>query len=312
MNIIKAFSQTGIGQRANINKPNTQIKINFTSKSDIAEFSTKTPAKNKTEKHTALALALIGTISANTAKKSKLLEAKKAQKYAQKVQVQAEKLKGEVSELFNNGGIKDGRVVANVFQGDCFEIMEEFTQDGSLSRRSGFINKTLSSCEVLTNEGKDFYEFDNGALAAFKKGRVFENGKSKAAEQFYFEDGELVQYEKDVEVFSDEVGKAAKQLMFKDGKLIQYGKDIEFSIFGTWMMKNGLIFEDGKLVRYEKDVISDAGEGTKTAKCVFFKEGKLSKYLEGYEETFEGSKKAELCLHKTDGRWKLEHNCNID
>ena len=182
------------------------------------------------------------------------LNAKKAQKYAENIKSQAEKLKDEVTELFNNGGMKDGNKVANIIQqDDGVKLMEELASDGSLLRKSTFMDKMLE-IEVSTKKGQDVFVFENGILLVYNKDlERLADGSKKVAKILQFNDDKLLAYNNGCEEFADGSKKVAKVLIFNDDKLLAYNKGYEEFVDGSEKAAKILQFEDGKLSVYSKN-----------------------------------------------------------
>ena len=228
-------------------------------------------------------------------KTGKFLGARKAQKYAEKVQTQANKIKEEVTSLYNNGGKIDGKIVANIDREDGIDFMREMASDGTILRESMFIDKILSNVSISTKKGKDVFSFlANGKLSTYKKGwEWLADGSEKAAKKLFFEDGKLFEYTKGLEKLADGSEKAAKKLFFEDGKLFEYTKGFEKLTDGSVKVAKVLLFKDGKLSEYGKGLEKLADGSVKVAKGLLFKDGKLSEYGKGLEKLADGSEKAE-------------------
>ena len=213
-----------------INKQNPKTNpqgqaTNLSLKPDTVEINKKT--NKKVGKYIAIGLAAAATVAGAlflvTKGKTCLLElnAKKAQKVADDLQVRAEELRKEVIELFNNNGIKQGNKVAEIIkQDDGSKLMQEFASDGSILRKSIFIDEALDSIMLPAKKGDDVFEFmQDGKLSKYLKGyENFEDGSEKAAKTLLFEDGKLCGYAKGYEKFEDGSEKIAKTLLFEDGK----------------------------------------------------------------------------------------------
>ncbi len=206
-----------------------QPYVDLSQKPDTVKLSSKVNNNKKVGKY--IAIGAIGAaimaggviLACSLIKNGKLLGADKAQKYASKIQSEAEKLSQEVTELFNNGGIKNGNKIANITQGESgVEIMEELASDGSLLRKSTFSNKILSEIELPTKKGSDKFLFEDGKLSGYAKGyEEAADGSVKYAKLLVFEDGKLSGYTKGLEKAADGSGKAAKELVFEDGKFFK-------------------------------------------------------------------------------------------
>ena len=274
-----------------INKQNPKTNpqgqaTNLPLKSDTVEINKKT--NKKVGKYIAISLAATATVAGTlflvTKGKTCLLElnAKKAQKVADDLQVRAEKLKEEVVELFNNNGIKQGNKVAEIIkQDDGSKLMQELASDGSILRKSIFIDEALDSIRLPAKKGDDVYSFmQDGKLSKYLKGHEeFEDGSWKAAKFLWFEDGKLSIYAKGYEEFEDGSWKAAKILTFEDEKLSEYTKGCEAFEDGSWKTAKTLTFEDGKLSMYAKGREEFEDGSWKTAKFLSFEDGKPFKNM---------------------------------
>ena len=285
-----------------------QPYVDLSSKPDTVEISSKN--NKKIGKY--LAIGAIGAailaggaiLACSLVKNGKLLGADKAQKYASKIQSEAEKLSQEVTELFNNGGIKNGNKIANITQGESgVEIMEELASDGSLLRKSTFSDKILSEIELPAKKGSDKFLFKDGKLTGYAKGyEESADGSYKYAKKLVFEDDKLAKYRKGYERSADGSYKFAKDLVFKDGKLAKYTKGFEESADGSRKYAKDLVFIDGKLTEYIKGFEISADGRIKYAKGLNFIDGKLAFYRKGFEESADGSIKLAKSLDFEDGK----------
>jgi len=297
-----------------INKQNPKTNLqgqatNLPLKPDTVEINKKT--NKKVGKYIAIGLAAAATVAGVlflvTKGKTCLLElnVKKAQKVAEDLQVRAEELRKEVIELFNNNGIKQGNKVAEIIeQDDGSKLMQELASDGSILRKSIFIDKVLDSIMLPAKQGKDVYHFwQDGKLKEYAKGfEKLENGSEKVAKRLFFKDGKLERYVKGFEKLEDGSEKIAKFLQIKDGKCIAYAKGFEVLEDGRVKIAKGLLFEDGKLERYMKGCEQFEDGSEKTAKCLLFEDGKLKEYAKGFEVLEDGSKKIAKSLEFEDGK----------
>lgn len=263
--------------RAAENKP----KVNLTQKPDEVKISSSTN-KKKIAKYVGIGIAIAGALATTafllTKGKTCLLEfnAKKAQKYAEEIQEKAEKLKEEVIELFNAGGIKNGNKVANIIDDVDCKIMEEIDSSGILIRKSTFNpDGTLSKIELPAKKGADLYSFW---------------------------DGELTEYVKNFQQDSKGNISIAKRLLFEDGKLAEYVKNFQEDPEGNISVAKALGFEDGKLVEYTKNFQEDSEGNMSGAKVLDFEDGKLAGYVKNLQVDFEGNSSATKEIEFTPGK----------
>ncbi len=192
--------------------------------------------------------------------------AQNVQKQADEAMEYAQKLFDEVTGLFKKGEemAPDGTALRRITGDDTSKIMEEFSQDGTLLRRSEFINDILDNVEEGIEE--------------------FADGSRKIARRFgFFVDGTLTDYQEGIETFADESGKVAKNIIFKDGKPCLYQEGCETFADESGKVAKNVIFEDGKLSLYQEGIETFADKSGKVAKTIGFEEGKPSSYQEGCE-----------------------------
>lgn len=86
----------------------------------------------------------------------------------------AQELFNEVTELFKKGDeiAPDGTVLRKITGDDAEKIMEEFSQDGTLVRRSSFIYDTLDNVE----------EFADGTRKIAKQFKLTDKGWQEVSE----------------------------------------------------------------------------------------------------------------------------------
>ena len=225
-------------------------KVDLSQKLDSVELSKKITNKSKAGKYIKIGIILAAVVAgvALINKYGIKCNSKKINKYA-------EKLKNEVTELFTNEGMKDGKKIAEIADGlEGQKIMREFASDSStVLRESTFVDRVLSSIKVKAEKGKDVYEFNNGLLSSFFKSKeALENGGFKAAKMLGFENGKLIEYAKGVEKSANGDLKIANQLKYKDGKLIEYAKGVEGLNEENEKCAKKLSYQEGKLINNAK------------------------------------------------------------
>lgn len=301
------LQQTIDRQKAGVSAAVQQPKPNLTQKPEIIE-SVQKPAKSKIGKYLAIgAVCLVAATGAaliinSLIRKGNLLGAKDALKYAEKAQAQADeaqkyaenirseagKLYTEITELFNNGGMKDGNKVANIttLKGGT-ELMEELASDGStVLRKSTFIDKVLSDIEIPQEKGcnKFIFTVTKGELLIFNEGyEKLADGSEKIAKELIFEDGKLDIFKEGFESFANGSEKIAKELNFIDRELSSFKEGIEKSADGRQKIAKRLSPIGGKLDIFQEGFERFEDESQKVAKELCFKDGKLSIFKEGIE-----------------------------
>ena len=263
MTNISPLLQTMIEKQSPSNNNVQQPKIDLTSKPDTVEISSK---NKKVGKYVGMGLAAAATIAGAifllTKGKTCLLEfnAKKAQKYAENIQAEAEKIKNEVIELFNNGGQKNGVKVAEIEN----DIMTEFAQDGkTILRESKFYNAGALKISNYQKNREDIYVFydKDGKLSRYLKDyKEDANGGFECKKALGFEFGKLSEYAKGYKEDANSGYECKKELDFEDGKLSRYYKDMKADENGSFECKKVLNFEDGKLHKCIKGVKADVPE----------------------------------------------------
>ena len=136
--------------------------------------------------------------------------AQNVQKQADKVTEYAQRLFNEVSDLFKKGDeiTPDGTVLRKIRSlDDTCKVMEEFSDDGKLVRKSMFTDGILGTVREGIEELAD--------------------GSEKVAKNIIFEDGKLSLYQEGLEELADGSGKIAKAIGFENGKPRLYTEGIE-------------------------------------------------------------------------------------
>ena len=271
-----------IAQTLNIDlsqKPDTVEISNTNTNTDINAEADKKPNKKKILKYVAIALGLTAVGAAiifkgrakditsmqkaaeNAAnetvqkiqKEAEALsdEANEVVQAAQEVQAKFEKIKDEVVTLFNNGGKKDGVQVAKITGDANLSFLKEMNPDGTLLRKSRFIDGKLSSIEEIAE--KNEYSIAEDKLWRYKEGsEILPDGTRKAAKDMHFSDGKLESYKEGFEKLPDGTEKVAKEMEFSDGKLELYKEGSEILPDGTEKVAKGFIKnENGKWAKAE-------------------------------------------------------------
>ena len=209
------------------------------------------------------------------------------QKQADEITQYAKKVYGEVTELFEKGEeiAPDGTVLRKITGDDTSKIMEEFTQDGEITRKSFFVDNALANVREGIEELAD--------------------GTKKTAKGIIFEDGKPCCYVEDLKELADGSWKTAKGIIFEDGTPYCYMEDLKELADGTKKIAKGIVFEDGKPSLYQEGYKELADGSEKFAKKISFKDGKLSEYAEDIEELADGSEKFAKGIDFKDGKPSL-------
>ena len=301
-------------------------KINFGN--DIQKVQNTVQEAGKNNKKTAIiggvaALALAGTVAVVAIKRHKVPDeiktaldnfkatneaanslAESAQKQAEEIVESGKKLFDEVTELFKKGDeiAPDGTVLRKITGDDAQKIMEEFSQDGTLLRRSEFID------DILDNVEEGIEELADGSWK-IAKGIVFEDGKLadgswKIAKGIVFEDGKPSWYQEGIEELADGSEKFAKGIIFENEKPRDYMEDFKELADGSNKIAKKISFKDGKLSEYAEDIEELADGSEKFAKGIDFKDGKPSLYQEGYKELPDDTREVAKEFKLTDKGWQ--------
>ena len=116
------------------------------------------------------------------------------------------------------------------------KIMEEYTQDGKIFRKSSFLCGKLYEVQEGVEEFSDGsvkiakrVYFTNDQIGNYEEGiEKFSNGVTKTAKEILFDDlGEFYGYAEGKEELPNEVTKTARSLSLYDGKLSCYKEGIE-------------------------------------------------------------------------------------
>ena len=283
-------------------------KINFGN--DIQKVQNTVQEAGKNNKKTAIiggvaALALAGTVAIVAIKRHKVPDeiktaldnfkatneaanslAESAQKQAEEIVESGKKLFDEVTELFKKGDeiAPDGTVLRKITGDDAQKIMEEFSQDGTLLRRSEFIDDILDNVEEGIEELAD--------------------GSWKIAKGIVFEDGKPSWYQEGIEELADGSEKFAKGIIFENEKPRDYMEDFKELADGSNKIAKKISFKDGKLSEYAEDIEELADGSEKFAKGIDFKDGKPSLYQEGYKELPDDTREVAKEFKLTDKGWQ--------
>ena len=149
-----------------------------------------------------------------------------AQKQADEAMEYAQKLFDEVTGLFKKGEeiAPDGTVLRKITGDDTSKIMEEFSQDGTLMRRSEFIDDILDNVEEGIEE--------------------FADGSRKIAKGIGFEDKMPSWYQEGYEELADGSWKIAKGIGFEDKMPSWYQEGIEELADGSRKIAKGYELTD--------------------------------------------------------------------
>ena len=197
-----------------------------------------------------------------------------AQKQADEAMEYAQKLFDEVTGLFKKGEeiAPDGTVLRKITGDDTSKIMEEFSQDGTLMRRSKFID------DILDNVEEGIEEFADGSRKIAKR-IVFEDempywyqegyegladGSRKIAKGIGFV-GKMSIYQEGYEELADGSRKIAKRIGFV-GEMSIYQEGYEGLADGSWKAAKGISFVDKMPFWYPESYEELADESWKIAK----------------------------------------------
>lgn len=176
--------------------------------------------------------------------------AQSVQKQADEVTEYAQRLFNNVSDLFKKGDeiTPDGTVLRKIRSlDDTCKVMEEFSDDGKLVRKSMFTDGILGTVREGIEELAD--------------------GSEKVAKNIIFEDGKLSLYQEGLEELADESGKVAKNIIFKDGKPCLYQEGCEtFADLLSGKVAKAIGFENGKPRLYLEGIEGLADGSVKVAK----------------------------------------------
>ena len=237
-----------------------------------------------------------------------------AQKQADEVMEYAQKLFDEVTGLFKKGEeiAPDGTVLRKITGDDTSKIMEEFSQDGTLLRRSEFIDDILDNVEEGIEEFADGSEkiakeltFPYGKINCYKEGHEkFADGSRKIAKRIDFEDEMPFGYVEGYEELAGGSRKIAKRIGFEDEMPNWYQEGYEELADGSEKIAKGIVFEDempfGYVEGYEK--LADGSE--KIAKGIGFVDEMPFGCVEGYEKLADGSRKIAKEYELTKKPWQ--------
>ena len=197
-----------------------------------------------------------------------------AQKQADEAMEYAQKLFDEVTGLFKKGEeiAPDGTVLRKITGDDTSKIMEEFSQDGTLVRKSKFID------DILDNVEEGIEEFADGSRKIAKR-IVFEDempywyqegyegladGSRKIAKGIGFV-GKMSIYQEGYEELADGSRKIAKRIGFV-GEMSIYQEGYEGLADGSWKAAKGISFVDKMPFWYPESYEELADESWKIAK----------------------------------------------
>ena len=235
--------------------PFSNFKTNFNKTSSMAtnpqQVQNNANESGKNSKKTAAiigglaALAFAGTVAAVAIKRHKVPNEvqsalndfratneaanafiESAQKQADEAMEYAQKLFDEVTGLFKKGEeiAPDGTVLRKITGDDTSKIMEEFSQDGTLLRRSEFIDDILDNVEEGIEE--------------------FADGSRKIAKGIGFEDKMPSWYQEGYEELADGSWKIAKGIGFEDKMPSWYQEGIEELADGSRKIAKGYELTD--------------------------------------------------------------------
>ena len=216
---------------------------------------------------------------------SSLIES--AQKQTDEIMESGKKLFDEVTELFKKGDeiAPDGKVLRKITSDDAEKIMEEFSQDGKLFRKSTFVN------DILDNTQEGFEELPDGT-------------KKIAKGIDFLEDGKPYYYMEDFKELADGSKKIAKGIGFEDGMPSWYAEGYEELADGSRKVAKRIGFEDEMPSWYQEGYEELADESRKIAKRIDFEDGTPSWYAEGYEELADGLEKIAKEYELTKKGWQ--------
>ena len=223
--------------------------------------------------------------------------AQSAKKQADEVTEYAQKLFNEVSDLFKKGDEIDdnGNTLRAIKRLGPQKIMEEYTQDGKIFRKSSFLCGKLYEVQEGVEEFSDGsvkiakrVYFTNDQIGNYEEGiEKFSNGVTKTAKEILFDDlGEFYSYAEGKEELPNEVTKTARSLSLYDGKLSCYKEGIETKPEAPWeiaKMAKCLIICDCKHLSYDENCQAIADSTLKATKSLLVKDRKPVLYQEGAE-----------------------------
>ena len=293
--------------------PFSNFKTNFNTVNSAVANPQEVQKAGKINKKTAAivgglaALAFAGTVAVVAIKRHKVPDeiktaldnfkatneaanslAESAQKQAEEIVESGKKLFDEVTELFKKGDeiAPDGTVLRKITGDDAEKIMEEFSQDGKLFRKSTFVNDILNNVQEGIEELAD--------------------GSRKVAKGIdFFEDGTPSWYQEGIEELADRSRKVAKGIdFFEDGTPSWYQEGIEELADGSRKIAKEIIFSESGPMLYQEGIEQIADGSCKTAKGIIFSESGPMLYQEGIEQIADGSCKTAKIFELTDKGWQ--------
>ena len=246
----------GINMSIQSVNPFSNFKTNFNKTSSMAtnpqQVQNNANESGKNSKKTAAiigglaALAFAGTVAAVAIKRHKVPNevqsalndfratnetvnafVESAQKQADEAMEYAQKLFDEVTGLFKKGEeiAPDGTVLRKITGDDTSKIMEEFSQDGNLVRKSKFSDGILYNVQEGIEELADGSRkvakgigFEDGTPSWYQEGyEELADGSRKIAKEIGFEDGTPSWYQEGYGKLADGSRKIAKEIGFEDG-----------------------------------------------------------------------------------------------
>lgn len=251
------------------------------------------------------ALAILGTVAAVAIKRHKApneikiaLDNLKAtnetvnslvqsvQKQADEITQYAKKVYGEVTELFEKGEeiAPDGTVLRKITGDDTKKIMEEFTQDGEITRKSFFVDNALENVREGIEELAD--------------------GTTKTAKEISFSlsDGKIIDYAESIEELADGSYRAAKEIEFKEGKVKAYTEGLENFENGYSYVKR-VDFKQGELTTYREGCENIGGSSYKAHNTIHYRNGMPYTRVEDFEAA-EGNWSAKREYELTEEGWQ--------
>ena len=241
-----------------------------------------------------------------------------AQKQADEAMEYGQKLFDEVTGLFKKGEeiAPDGTVLRKITGDDTSKIMEEFSQDGTLLRRSEFIDDILDNVEEGIEEFADESRkiakgigFEDGTPSWYQEGyEELADGSWKIAKRIDFEDEMPLYwytlYQEGLEKLADGSRKIAKRIGFEDEMPSWYQEGYEELADESRKIAKRIDFEDGMPSWYAEGYEKLADGSSKIAKEIGFEDGTPSWYQEGYEKLADGSRKIAKEYELTDKGWQ--------
>ena len=165
------------------------------------------------------------------------------QKQADEVIEYAQKVFDEITELFKKGDeiTPDGKTLRKITSNGSERIMEEFGQDGTIARRSTFVNeipkKIQEGYEELADGSWKYAKeltFENGKPNLYIEGfEKLADGTSKYAKELTFVNGKPFWYKEGYEELADGTSKYAKELTFENGKPNLYKEGAKYNALKT-------------------------------------------------------------------------------